>query len=322
VKSKIFTRIQAFGLLVVLLNSLQMQAQKPTHYEVTDLGTLGGTLSFADDVNDNGQVDGLSFVSGDAVVHGFLWDRGVLVDLGTLGGPNSLAFAKMGARGEITGFSDTSSPDPLGEDFCGFGTNLICLPFIWRQGRMTSLPILDGDNGAGTSTNNRGQLVGISETAINDATCTAPQVLQYRPVVWTNGRIHELPTFPGDPDGEAIVINDRGQIVGRSGDCTNPSFHALLWNNGEATDLGNFGGTINHTPSDLNNRGQVVGSSDLLGDEISHAFLWENGSLIDLGTLPGDVASAAFGIKAKVRSSAPPMMPMATAVPSFGRTAS
>jgi len=286
-------------LLAAILIPFRTLAQNPVHYEVSDLGTLGGTFSSASDVNDQGQVDGTSTLSGDAVVHGFLWNRSELIDLGTLGGPNSIAFNKMNARSEVAGFADTSSPDPMGEDFCGFGTNLVCLPFTWRQGKMTTLPILDGDNGAATSVNNLGQIVGISETAIKDGTCTAPQTLQYRPVAWTNDKIHELPTFPDDADGEAIAINERGQIVGRSGDCTNPSFHALIWQNGQATDLGNFGGAINHTPVDINNRGQVVGASDLPGDEVGRAFLWDNGVLINLGTLPDDVASAAYGINSK-----------------------
>ena len=297
-KPGIFTRRSAFWVWTVILTALPTLAQKPIHYEITDLGTLGGTFSAANDVNDNGQVAGLSTLPGDSVVHAFLWDRGLLADLGTLGGPNSIAFAKMNARGEVAGFADTSVPDPLGEDFCGFGTNLVCLPSIWFHGRLNSLPILNGDNGAATSVNNRGQVTGISETAVLDPTCTAPLLLQYRPVVWTNGKVHELPTF-GDPDGEAIVSNDRGQIIGRSGDCTNPSFHALIWRNSQPTDMGNFGGAINHTPSDLNNRGQVVGSSDLPGDETGHAFLWEDGVLTDLGTLPGDFASAAYGINSK-----------------------
>ena len=292
-------RVLGFCLLATILTPLRTPAQNPVHYEVTDLGTLGGTFSSASDVNDQGQVDGTSTLSGDAAVHGFLWNRSELIDLGTLGGPNSIAFNKMNARSEVAGFADTSSPDPMGEDFCGFGTNLVCLPFTWWQGKMTPLPILDGDNGAATSVNNLGQIVGISETALKDATCTAPQTLQYRPVVWTYGKIDELPTFPGDPDGEAIAINERGQIIGRSGDCTSPSFHALIWNNGQATNLGNFGGAINHTPVDLNNRGQVVGASDLPGDEVGRAFLWDNGVLINLGTLPDDVASAAYGINSK-----------------------
>jgi uncharacterized membrane protein len=71
-------------------------------------------------------------------------------------------------------------------------------------------------------------------------------------------------------------MNDNGQIVGASGDCTafNPvlnyfqPLHALLWQrDGTVVDLGNLGGTgrapaLGNWAISINNHGQVVGSSD------------------------------------------------------------
>jgi probable HAF family extracellular repeat protein len=51
-----------------------------------DLGTLGGTCGLAAVVNNRGQVVGQSDLVGDLTAHPFLWDQGVLTDLGTLGG--------------------------------------------------------------------------------------------------------------------------------------------------------------------------------------------------------------------------------------------
>ena len=34
------------------------------------------------------------------------------------------------------------------------------------------------------------------------------QVLQDEPVLWKRNRIQQLPTIPGDPDGEVVTIND------------------------------------------------------------------------------------------------------------------
>jgi hypothetical protein len=42
-------------------------------YTVTDLGTLGGTLSFATGINDEGWVDGFSNLNGDVEQRAFLW---------------------------------------------------------------------------------------------------------------------------------------------------------------------------------------------------------------------------------------------------------
>jgi probable HAF family extracellular repeat protein len=63
-------------------------AQKNT---VVDLGTLGGTFSLAGGLNEEGDVEGFSTLSGDTAVHAVLWRKGKIIDRGTLGGPNSTA---------------------------------------------------------------------------------------------------------------------------------------------------------------------------------------------------------------------------------------
>ncbi len=280
-------------------------AQCQTSYTVTDLGTLGGTSSVAVGLNNEGQVSGISTLPGDTATHAFLWQDGLLTDLGTLGGPNSAAFFPLNDRGEVPGVSDTPTPNPLGEGCfgSGFDTHLICFGFVWRKGVMTALPTLGGNNSAATEVNNRGQVAGFAENTTADPTCVAPQVLQFRPVIWDKGEIQELPTFPGDPDGEALAINDNGQVVGTSGDCEfdqGPGRrHALLWQDGTVTDLGNLGGTMSNFPSDINNQGQVVGLSDVPSDVTFHAFLWQDGVMADLGTLLGDVTSLADSINSK-----------------------
>jgi len=61
-------------------------AKPAVRYTLTDLGTLGGTFSQAYGVNDKGWVVGYSSTEGDSALHAFLWHRGVMTDLGTLGG--------------------------------------------------------------------------------------------------------------------------------------------------------------------------------------------------------------------------------------------
>jgi probable HAF family extracellular repeat protein len=264
-------------------------------YTVSDLGTLGGTFSTAGGLSDSGWVEGFSTLPGDSAVHAFLWRHGEIKDLGTLGGPNSSADWPPGESGHAGGAAETSTPDPLGEDFCGFGTHLVCLPFHWREGSMTPLPTLGGNNGFADQTNDKAGVAGFAENTTPEPTCTPPQVLQFKPVIWKKGEAQELPTFPGDPVGGANAINEVGQAAGFSGNCTT-AFHALLWQNGTATDLSNLGGSTNNSSLDINNRGQVVGQSDLPGDVNFHSFLWQNGVMSDLGTLPGDSSSGATGI--------------------------
>src|SRR5262245_11555739 len=68
----------------------------PPLYHLTDLGTLGGSSSFASDINNSGQVVGYSFLSGSTNQHAFRTAPNAIInpltdDLGTLGGDNTTA---------------------------------------------------------------------------------------------------------------------------------------------------------------------------------------------------------------------------------------
>jgi len=314
-KSRTWICIIAVTLYTALANPVRLAAQEQLQtnqlprYAVIDLGTLGGSLSEGRGVNNKGRVTGTAYLAGNAAQHRVIWQNGVKTDLGTLGGPNSggYGFGGLNDNGQDAGHAETSSPDPLGEDFCGFGTQLICLPFLWQDGVMTPLSTLGGSNGGARAVNNRSQVAGEAENTTLDSTCGSPE-LEAEPVIWENGAIHQLPTFADDPDGLATAINDNGQVVGGSGDCytgSTLSLHALIWQTGRATNLGSFGGTLYNIALGINDKGQVTGSSDLPGDtsffsggpaSTSHAFLWQNGVMTDLGTLPGDAQSFGLGI--------------------------
>ena len=55
-----------------------------------DLGTLGGTFGFAIWANEAGEAVGSADIQGDQAIHGFLWKKIAITDLGTLSPfPNS-----------------------------------------------------------------------------------------------------------------------------------------------------------------------------------------------------------------------------------------
>jgi len=88
----------------------------------------------------------------------------------------------------------------------------------------------------------------------------------------------QLPPFPGDPDSAATAINDKGQVVGISGLCSNAvggasAVHALLWENGKPIDLGNLGAEVWNTPVAINNHGVVVGFAYTTAG-VAAAFVW------------------------------------------------
>ena len=199
---------------------------QPPHYTVTDLGAVGVSPGQPFFVAPNGLIAGAATAPNGAM-HAMLWYKRLKMDIGkpALGGANSVAFSVNGA-GQAAGEAQTSTLDPNAEDFCGFGALGLpsagnsCLPFIWQNGTMKALPTLGGNNGAANQINKYGEMAGLAENATPDPGCPAPQVLQFKPVTWTNGKAHELVRIDGDRDGAAFAINDNGQVAGTSGQCS------------------------------------------------------------------------------------------------------
>ncbi len=217
--------------------------------------------------------------------------------LGTLGGKNSsINWNGINDRGESVGMSETSVPDPNGEDLCGFGTHAICLPFFWQNGHMSALPTLGGNNGQASAVNNFGQVAGYAENGVVDSTCPAGVTNNYidLPVMWTKGNAQALSTIGTDPDGVAFGINNQGQAVGYSGTCTSANY-AVLWENGTATPLADLGdpGAIAFA---INGHNQIVGQA-VNSDGTALAAIWQNNTVTSLGILlPGDASAFATSI--------------------------
>ena len=274
-------------------------------YHVEDLGTLhDGFFGCTMGLNNHGwtetqygELDALGrLVKGRVAIN----VDGFTLGLKTLGGPNSWDNpfgGEINDRGEAGGYSETDVLDPNGEDVCGFGTHLTCLPFLWRDGQMSALPTLGGNNGQASAMNNRGQITGFAENGLVDSTCPSNTTNNRiaLPVLWEKGQPQPLSTVGSDPDGEANAINDRGQAVGYSGTCT-AALHAVLWekdgNVSSLPDLGAGGFAFG-----INNQGQIVGTVG--SGPTQFAALWQNGAITNLKTLPGDFAAIASGINDK-----------------------
>ena len=302
---------------VALAEDSAVQAQAAPHkYRIFDLPSLGGTNSRGNSINNRDWVAGFSSLAGNQSRHAALWRHGSVLDLGTLGGPNStVAWPVKNTRGLISGIAQTATPDPLGEAWSSaafFGppnnVGFITLGFAWENGVMRPLPTLGGNNGFAAGANNSGVIVGWAENACHDPTCVPPQVLQFRPVFWDttqNDQIHEFPLIPGDTSGAAAAINNLGQAVGISGICDqavgrHTAKHAVIWENGGVSDIGDLGAEWWNTPTAINERGDVVGFA---GDpaypegDYLHAFIWtKRAGIQPLGALPGHVHSEAYGI--------------------------
>lgn len=242
----------------------------------------------------------------ESAIKAALWRDRTPQDLGTLGGANSgVLWPVKNERGIVSGVAETDVDNPLEEAwscsaFFPSVTKRNCQGFVWRNNRMTALPPLPGGyNSFATGTNNRGQTVGWAENNVVDSSCTAPQVLQFRAVIWEHDgeNITDLPPYPGDSTSAATAINDRGQVVGISGICGSSvgrfsATHAMLWEHGNATFIGTLGGIAWDTPMAINSHGDVVGFCNTSAADgglfRAHAFLWtEEEGMQDLHTLPG-----------------------------------
>jgi probable HAF family extracellular repeat protein len=288
-----------------------------TRFIIRDLGVVGQNANQPGQplvISNNGWISGAAGVG--SAEHAVLWHGKKRMDIGSPGlGGNSFGYG-VNDVGHAAGDAELISKKlSTTEDFCGWeamgfsSSPTPCVPFVWQNGKMAALERIGGVNGVATQINNDGVVAGYAENDTLDPRCPAPQLYEFKPVVWSHGRARALSTG-SDREGVALAINNGGGVVGSSGTCAafNPVWlwnfqpvHALLWQNGVATDLGNLGGSLNNFAHDVNNRDEVVGSSDLSGDQTSHAFLWTSAEKMrDLGTvrdkIDHDTYSVGLGI--------------------------
>lgn len=118
--------------------------------ELTDLGSLGGVVTEAAEINDAGQIVGWSetgelkqfpadvtIPSTTPVRRAFLWEDGVMIDLGTLGGQSSAAVA-INNRGDVIGWAATGEVT-VSERATGTSGREIERAFLYRDGTMQAL---------------------------------------------------------------------------------------------------------------------------------------------------------------------------------------
>jgi probable HAF family extracellular repeat protein len=168
------------------------------HGNMTDVGSLGGTIGYANWMNTRGQVVGQSNLAGDQTWHGFVWERGVLTDL-NLGG--SFASANwVSDAGDVVGTSYLSG-------------DLVYHSFLWRHSAMTDLGAVGQDPCAiAYGVNSGHQVVGASYGQC-DVSSTR------RAFIWENGGpmadLNALVQAPTDLHlYVAFYIDERGRIYG------------------------------------------------------------------------------------------------------------
>lgn len=171
---------------------------RPFLYSSGQAVVLGTSEGYGYGLNSSGDVVGTSDVPvpGGVAKHAFLFTKGAMKDLGTLGGISSLAFA-VNDSGWVTGAADRASG--------GYGA------FIYSGGFMRDLGDLGGGASAGNGINAKGEVVG-------EALIPPPQDEPWRAFLYTDGTMYDLNRLViGGLDGAVLnsarAINERGQIV-------------------------------------------------------------------------------------------------------------
>jgi probable HAF family extracellular repeat protein len=236
------------GVLAALVGVSAAAAQEAC--DVQALGTLGGIGTTTRDINDRGQIVGLSDVAPDSpanvVHHAFLWEDGSMRDLGALtDGANSEAIA-INDSGVVVGSS-------------GRARRGLHVPVVWQDEAIAPLPF-EGDEGAAVDINNAGQIIG------NDgySECLLWQDAQSEPI-----RLEGL----GGDFCLASAINDAGVIVGRAKNAAGEE-RAFVWRDGEMREAD----SIEHAPDEvselsaINDSGLAIGQ--LQTEDAARALVW------------------------------------------------
>jgi len=168
----------------------------------------GDSTSAATAINDRGQVVGISGACGIAVggvsaAHSVLWQDGVPINIGDLGGHTWNTPTAINNEGTVVGFSL-----PAGQD----GTRNF-EAFLWTQeGGIQRLGKLPGDIRAeALGVNEKNQVVGLSRGGPH----------RFRAFIWQNGVMSDLNTMT--LAGSLFLlyandINNRGEITGEAFD--------------------------------------------------------------------------------------------------------
>jgi probable HAF family extracellular repeat protein len=251
-------------------STLATKSYRPFLYAggvMTNLGTVAGDTASARGINDANDVVGDSTIMPNSEIggptqtaatadaeHAALFRGGAVIDLGTLGGEYSSAYAINNA-GQIVGYAYTT------------GSEVFHAFMVVAGQPMVDLGTLGGSYSRAYAINAVGQVVGQAYLA-GDASAHA--------FLYQNGAMKDLDTL-GNMDSEALAVNAAGLVVGDFdvSDGVELDQRAFVSGGGQMKDLNQLvpsgSGWTLEAAEGVNSAGQIVGRGTVQGQE--HAFL-------------------------------------------------
>lgn len=185
---------------------------------LADLGALPGVNNSGPIwISDTGLVSGLSQngvidpLTQTVEFRAVLWKGSEIIDLGTLGGNESLVGA-VNNEGQAVGGATKMIADSFATCGIPVGVPQQCHAFLWQDGLMRDLGTLGGPDSFGLLVNNRGQVAGVSflDSNVNPNTGIPTQ----HPFLWNDGEMKDLGTSGGTAVFQLNHLNERGELVG------------------------------------------------------------------------------------------------------------
>jgi hypothetical protein len=124
--------------------------------------------------------------------------------------------------------------------FAVFDNHWQCLGAIWKDGVLTALSTLGGNNSQAYLDQQLRSGSRVCGEEKEETKCATPdQRLRFEAAIWQpNGEIRELRPLRGDTVGFAFGINDNGEAVGTSGLCSNTTLPPVFVSGPHAVLLG------------------------------------------------------------------------------------
>jgi probable HAF family extracellular repeat protein len=214
---------------------------------------LDGLFSTLSGANRRGQMVGYT-ATATGYNHGlrhrsFLYSNSQVIDLGTMGGEESVATA-INDAGQIAGYISK-------ESHAAYAARRA---YVYSQGVLIDLGSFGGQMTTPTGINSSGQVVGYAQTPDGE-----PHAF-----IYSGKTLQDLGTLPGGSQSLAFGTNDAGLVVGAA-DTSARVLHAFIYSKGVMQDLNDLipvsSGWVLTEARSINESGQIVGNGIVNGQE-------------------------------------------------------